>query len=102
MNQKQAKPGDIIEYIGPVSSFRDMRYLVVEFPGLPFKYNNTSYTWGIEEDEKIRGGTVFFRSPEDYIIIDSNSSPSPISCQDCHGTGEIMLLTSTVKCRCRK
>ena len=93
---KKARLGDKIIVTNPdFQSTFGHEFIVVESPWCPSVLNDISeYIWVTDSI------LTFWLRHDSYEIIKQPKVEPLVSCQDCGGTGKIVLFTSTVTCRC--
>ncbi len=99
VNKEQAKVGDtiLVSNRSFPQSFGN-RFVVIKCPYSSYE-DLLERTW-----IGTNSGPVWLLCDSYEIVERANHTPDPslVSCSDCSDTGYIMLLTSTVKCRCRE
>jgi len=92
------KPGDIVVITDKYSSFGGKRFMVCNASLLCKKdEDKLNRIWAVPENISDGNIPMWFCNGS-YEIVDTNIKPA--ICQDCKGTGKIVLFTSTIKCAC--
>ncbi len=100
MARIKAKPGDkiIVTDLNLPNRFKQ-EFVVIESLLCPRALNDISECIWVKSKEAPY--VAFWLRHSNYEIVKQPKVESSVSCQDCGGTGKVVLFTSTVKCeRC--
>lgn len=95
----KAQLGDKVIVTNPkLADIFEHCFTVIESPCCPSALDNIPECIWVKSDDI--NYVTFWLAHSSYEIVKQTKSESSVLCQDCGGTGKVVLFTSIVTCRC--